>query len=132
MPKSKHGKLIYVIQKHNASHLHYDLRLEMDDVLKSWAVPKEPPIDESTKRLAVAVPDHELGYEKFEGVIPEGAYGAGNVEIWDKGTYTPKEITTDKIIFDINGKRLKGMYCLVKLKPKLAKDKNWLLFKKKI
>ncbi len=129
--QGKSKGLIYVIHKHNASHLHYDLRLEMEDVLKSWAVPKEPPLDEKTKRLAVAVTDHQLGYEKFEGVIPEGEYGAGTVEIWDEGTYSPKEIKSNKVIFDINGKKLKGIYCLVKLKPKLAADKNWLFFKKK-
>jgi len=103
----------------------------MQGVLKSWAVPKEPPLDEGAKRLAVAVPDHELGYEKFEGIIPEGEYGAGTVKIWDRGTYIPKEITPNKLTFDINGKRLKGTYCLVKLKPKLHQDKNWLLFKKR-
>lgn len=130
--QGKSKGLIYVIHKHNASHLHYDLRLQMKGVLKSWAVPKEPPLDENTKRLAVAVADHMLGYEKFEGIIPKGEYGAGTVEIWDKGSYTPKEIKPDKIIFDINGKKLKGTYCLVKLKPKLNSDKNWLFFKKKI
>ncbi|MFH0838590.1 MAG: DNA polymerase ligase N-terminal domain-containing protein [Candidatus Omnitrophota bacterium] len=127
MPKA----LIYVIHKHDASRLHYDLRFELGGVLKSWAVPKEPPVDEHTKRLAVAVEDHRLGYEKFEGVIPEGEYGAGTVRIWDRGTYTPKETTPHKFIVDIQGKKLKGTYCLIKLKPKLPTDKNWLFFKKK-
>jgi len=126
-------KPIYCIQKHSATHLHYDLRLEMNGVLRSWAVPKEPSGDESVKRLAVAVADHEIGYEKFEGTIPEGQYGAGKVEIWDEGYYEALENTNNKIIFNIYGKRLKGIYCLIKLKPdiKNKKDKNWLFFKKK-
>ena len=128
MPK-KHA---YVIQKHNASHLHYDLRLEMDGVLKSWAIPKEPPRDKGTKRLAVRVGDHELGYEKFEGIIPEGHYGAGTVKIWDEGYYKPVEINKGSAVLDIHGKKLKGLYVLVKLKPKPSdkKSKNWLFFKK--
>ncbi len=125
------NELIYVIQKHNALHLHYDLRLEMDGVLRSWAVPKEPPTTEGIKRLAVSVPDHELGYEGFEGSIPEGQYGAGSVEIWDKGIYLLDEATPSKILCKIKGKKLKGNYCLLKLKPKLTEDKNWLFFKMK-
>jgi len=117
---------IYVIQKHDASHLHYDLRLEMDGVLKSWAIPKNPPTEKNMKRLAVAVEDHPIGYENFQGIIPEGQYGAGKVEIWDKGTYSIEERTTDKLIVNINGERLKGRYCLVKFK---GQEKNWLFFK---
>jgi DNA ligase D-like protein (predicted 3'-phosphoesterase) len=123
-------KLIYVIQKHNASHLHYDLRLEMDGVLKSWAVPKEPSANPAVKRLAVAVEDHPLGYEKFSGIIPEGEYGAGTVEIWDQGTYQLLEKSDKAYSLEISGKKLQGMYYLVKLKP--GEDiKNWLFFKKK-
>jgi len=123
----KEGKNnIYVIQKHDASHLHYDLRLEMDGVLKSWAIPKEPPTEKNVKRLAVATEDHPVDYADFEGTIPEGQYGAGKVEIWDKGTYSIEERATNKIIVNINGKKLKGRYCLVKLK---GQEKNWLFFK---
>jgi DNA ligase D-like protein (predicted 3'-phosphoesterase) len=117
---------IYVIQKHNASHLHYDLRLEMDGVLKSWAIPKEPPKTKGEKRLAVATEDHPIDYANFEGTIPEELYGAGTVEIWDKGTYSIEEKTADKIIVEINGNKLKGRYCLVKFR---GQEKNWLFFK---
>lgn len=123
-------ELIYVIQKHLASHLHYDLRLEMAGVLKSWAVPKEPPTDPQIKRLAVAVEDHPLGYENFQGIIPEGQYGAGIVEIWDKGTYRLVEKSKNSYVVDIDGQKLKGIFYLVKLKPGIDK-KNWLFFKGK-
>jgi len=122
---------IFVIQKHKATHLHYDFRIEKEGVLKSWAIPKEPPQEEGVRRLAVQVKDHELGYENFEGTIPEGVYGAGVVEIWDKGYYLPVKFQVDEIIFDLKGRKLEGIYCLIKLKPKLSKDKNWLFFKKK-
>lgn len=122
-------KRIYVIQEHHASHLHWDLRLEMNGVLKSWAVPKEPPLETGIKRLAVPVEDHPLGYESFQGKITEGQYGAGDVIIWDKGTYEPTSIKDDKIVFNINGEKLKGEYCLVKTKFQ-GKD-NWLFFKTK-
>lgn len=118
---------IYVIQKHSATHLHYDLRLEMDGVLKSWAVPKTPPTENGVKRLAVQVEDHPIEYAYFEGTIPEGEYGAGTVEIWDKGEYILKDRAEDKLIFEIMGTRLKGVYCLVRFKAR----KNWLFFKKK-
>ena len=130
MPK-KSKNPIFVIHKHRATHLHYDLRLEKDGVLKSWAIPKEPPREEGIKRLAVQVEDHSLGYENFEGEIPEGLYGAGQVEIWDKGYYSPIRYQPNELIFELKGKKLKGTYCLIKLKPKLPKDKNWLFFKKK-
>jgi len=123
--KSSDGK-IYVIQKHDASHLHYDLRLEMDGVLKSWAVPKEPPTVKGVKRLAVQVEDHPVEYANFEGEIPEGEYGAGTVEIWDKGFYVLRERTEDKLVFEIQGEKLRGLYCLIRFKDK----KNWLFFKK--
>ena len=102
-------KKIFVIQKHAARRLHYDLRLEMDGVLKSWAVPKEPPKTAGVKRLAVQVEDHPIEYADFEGIIPEGYYGAGKVEIWDKGSYILKERTEDKIIFELNGEKLRGL-----------------------
>ncbi len=127
--KLQKEKLAYVIQKHMASHLHYDLRLEEGGVLKSWAIPKEPPQNAGLKRLAVETEDHPLGYETFEGVIPEGEYGAGTVEIWDKGTYIPLEIKPGRKVIKINGEKLKGTFALIKLKPKEKKDKNWLFFK---
>ena len=117
----------FVIQKHHARHLHYDFRLEMDGVLKSWAVPKEPPTESGVKRLAVQVEDHELSYIDFEGTIPEGMYGAGKVEIWDKGTYTLKHRSKDKIQFRLHGEKLSGDYVLLRFRG----DKNWLFFKKK-
>lgn len=117
----------YVIQRHQATHLHWDLRLEMDGVLKSWAVPKEPPLVNGVKRLAVQVEDHPLDYATFAGTIPEGEYGAGAVEIWDKGTYVLMDKKPNKIIFEIKGERLKGTYCLLRFKE----DKNWLFFKTK-
>jgi DNA ligase D-like protein (predicted 3'-phosphoesterase) len=124
-------KPIFVIHKHKATNLHYDFRMEKDGVLKSWAVPKEPPREMGVRRLAIQVEDHELGYESFEGVIPEGMYGAGTVEIWDKGHYVPMKLEPAELIFDLKGKKLNGVYCLIKMKPSLTKDKNWLFFKKK-
>ena len=118
---------VYVIQKHAATRLHYDLRLEMDGVLKSWAVPKEPPTESGLKRLAVQVEDHPLSYANFEGTIPENEYGAGKVEIWDKGTFNLLEGKEDMLLVNIHGEKLKGTYVLIRLKDK----KNWLLFKKK-
>ncbi len=118
---------IYVIQKHAATRLHYDLRLEMDGVLKSWTVPKEPPTTSGVRRLAVRVEDHPIEYAEFEGTIPEGEYGAGTVEIWDKGTYQLLERKENKLIIKINGEKIKGVYVLLKFKN----DKNWLFFKKK-
>lgn len=118
---------IYVIHEHHATHLHWDLRLEMGGVLKSWAVPKGPSTDPSIRRLAIQVEDHPLEYGAFQGIIPKGNYGAGKVIIWDKGTFKIIEKTDKKIIFKINGKKLKGIYCLVKFRP----PKNWLFFKKK-
>ena len=117
----------YVIQKHDATRLHYDLRLEMDGVLKSWAVPKTPPTEKGVKRLAVQVEDHPVEYANFEGTIPKGQYGAGTVEIWDEGQYVLKERDEDKLVFEIRGNKLRGDYCLVRFKGR----KNWLFFKKK-
>ena len=117
----------YVIQKHAATHLHYDLRLEMDGVLKSWAIPKEPPRTAEVRRLAVQVDDHPISYANFQGQIPEGKYGAGAVKIWDKGTYKLVEKTEKKIIVQISGDKLTGTYVLIKFRG----EKNWLFFKKK-
>ena len=125
------GERAYAVQKHQASHLHYDLRLEEKGVLKSWAIPKEPPHEPGIRRLAVQTEDHPLDYAYFEGVIPEGEYGAGTVKVWDRGTYVPVEALPGKRVFDIRGKRLKGLFCLVRLKPQEPDDKNWLFFKLK-
>jgi DNA ligase D-like protein (predicted 3'-phosphoesterase) len=125
-PSEEKGSM-YIIQKHDASHLHYDLRLEMDGVLKSWAVPKEPPAKLGIKRLAVQVEDHPSSYAAFEGTIPEGQYGAGKVEIWDHGSYKLLDRKEDKLIVEINGEKLKGQYVLIRFKDK----KNWLFFKMK-
>jgi bifunctional non-homologous end joining protein LigD len=120
-------KLIFVVHRHEASHLHWDLRLEMDDVLKSWAIPKEPPTRPKIKRLAIQVEDHELSYADFEGEIAEG-YGAGKVEIWDRGTYEMINRKDWKMVFKLNGRKLKGEYVLLKFRK--AGEKDWLLFKK--
>jgi DNA ligase D-like protein (predicted 3'-phosphoesterase) len=116
----------FVIQKHKATHLHYDFRLEMDGVLKSWAVPKGPPTEAGVRRLAVQVEDHALSWMDFEGTIPKGEYGAGTVEIWDKGTYTLKNRTDKTIEFTLHGARLSGDYALIHFK-----ENNWLLIRKK-
>ncbi len=123
--------LKYVIQKHQASHLHYDLRLEEDGVLRSWAVPKVPVNSTGVRRLAMQVEDHPLGYGDFEGTIPEGEYGAGSVEIWDRGTYRPVESGPEKMVVDISGRRLSGHFALVRIKPKEGTGKPWLFFKLK-
>ncbi len=119
---------IFVIQKHHARTLHWDFRLEMDGVLKSWAVPKEPPTQVGLKRLAVQVEDHELDYAGFEGDIPEGEYGAGTVEIWDKGTYELLSRKEKKLVFILHGEKLKGKYTLLQFGKG---EKNWLLFRAK-
>jgi DNA ligase D-like protein (predicted 3'-phosphoesterase) len=118
----------FVVQRHDASRLHWDFRLEMDGVLKSWAVPKEPPTRPGLRRLAVAVEDHDLDYIGFEGTIPEGEYGAGTVEIWDNGTYDLESRKPEKIVFELHGERMKGRYTLVHF---TEKAENWLLFKTK-
>lgn len=120
----KTGKSRFVVQRHDASHLHYDFRLEIDGVLKSWAVPKGPPEVGGVKRLAVAVEDHPVDYIDFEGKIPEGEYGAGTVKIWDKGKFVLKERTEKAMKFELLGKKLKGDYALINFK-----EKNWLLYK---
>ena len=118
--------LSFVVQKHQATRLHYDFRLALDGILKSWAVPKGPPTEPNVRRLAVAVEDHPVDYISFEGKIPEGEYGAGTVEIWDKGTFELKERTDKTISFVLHGSKLKGDYRLVNFK-----ENNWLLFKPK-
>ena len=120
------AKKKYIIQHHLSKRPHYDLRLELDGVAKSWAIPKDLPTKEGVRRLAVAVKDHEISYMSWSGTIPEGQYGAGKVEIWDKGTWEPESIHEKKIVAIINGKKLKGRYTLVNFK-----DKNWLFFKAK-
>lgn len=123
-----------MIQKHDASHLHYDLRLELDGVLKSWAVPKGPSLNPNLKRLAVEVEDHPIDYATFEGNIPKGQYGADPVIVWDKGTWQPEGNTKEnlkkgKLVFIINGEKLKGKWALVRIKTDDSKN-NWLLIKK--
>ena len=123
----KAGKaLIYVVHKHAATHLHFDLRLEWKGALMSWAVPKQPS-NSGIKRLAVRVEDHPVDYARFEGDIPAGEYGAGKVEIWDSGTWLPESVKKDKIVFEIKGKKLNGHFALIKL---ANSDKNWLFFRR--
>lgn len=146
-PKAEIGKskkeLVFVVQKHAASHLHYDFRLEMGGLLKSWAIPKGPSMSPSNKRLAIMVEDHPYSYKDFEGTIPEGNYGAGNVIVWDNGTYTladykntddfedvlKSDLQNGHLSFILNGKKLKGEFALVKLKTK--QENTWLLIKSK-
>src|SRR5207248_5187488 len=130
------GQLSYVIQKHAATRLHYDFRLELDGVLKSWAVPKGPSFDPSEKRLAVEVEDHPLEYAKFEGVIPEGEYGGGEVIVWDRGTWTPdgnphEGLRKGKLEFELDGEKLRGRWVLVRIAGRQRSAKpNWLLIKR--
>ena len=118
----------FVIQEHHAKKLHYDFRLEIDGVLKSWAVPKMPSKKANLKRLAIEVEDHDLDYINFEGEIEEGSYGAGKVKIWDSGTYDIEAKRPDKIVFNLHGKKLEGRYTLLKMK---WGENQWLLFKTK-
>jgi bifunctional non-homologous end joining protein LigD len=136
-------RLAYVIQKHAASRLHYDLRLELDGVMKSWAVPKGPSLDPGVKRLAIQVEDHPIEYNAFEGTIPEGAYGGGTVMIWDYGTYTAAEEGADpeaalregyrrgdlKVV--LRGERLRGSWVLVRTRGlgSRSRQEHWLLIK---
>ena len=130
VPRGRAEGLLYIIQKHAASRLHYDLRLEENGVLASWAIPKTPPGAKGEKRLAVRTEDHPLDYGDFEGVIPEPEYGAGTVEIWDRGTYAAVETTASKWVVDIRGRKLNGRYALVRIKPRPGeKDVNWLFFR---
>ena len=129
---SASGRL-YVMQKHHARNLHYDLRLELDGVLKSWAVPKDPSYDQSNKRAAFHVEDHPVEYAEFEGVIPKGNYGAGPVIVWDRGTWVPLEdphagLENGKLLFELKGHKLRGRWTLVKTK---RGDNDWLLIKER-
>ncbi len=132
-PKEKRTRTgrMFVIQKHRATQLHYDFRLEVDGVLKSWAVPKGPSLDPTVRRLAMQVEDHPVDYAKFEGVIPEGEYGGGTVMVWDYGTYKPENaddvsaaLRKGELKFSLNGKKLKGSWVLVR-----TRDRQWLLIK---
>ncbi len=137
LKEKKNHSLSFVVQKHDARRLHYDFRLELDGVLKSWAVPKGPSLNPKDKRLAIEVEDHPLEYGKFEGIIPQGHYGAGKVEIWDKGTYGPahgsdlrKGLAKGELKIILSGKKLKGAFVLVRIK-KDPKKNQWLLIKEK-
>ena len=142
--KKGNKQLSFVVQRHKASHLHYDFRLEMEGVLKSWAVPKGPSLNPADKRLAMMVEDHPYDYKDFKGIIPEGNYGAGIVEIWDNGTYTAltddKDADNEKLLkaglkagnlkIVLKGKKLKGEFVLVKIKNNTGdKENTWLLIK---
>ena len=118
----------FVVHEHDARRLHYDFRLEMEGVLRSWAIPKGPSMDPSEKRLAILVDDHPLEYFDFEGIIPEGMYGAGPVVVWDSGTFDFIERGENAIKFFLNGNRLIGAYTLVRLSSKW-KENQWLLIK---
>jgi bifunctional non-homologous end joining protein LigD len=141
--RKKSPRLAYVIQKHAASRLHYDLRLELDGVMKSWAVPKGPSLDPAVKRLAIHVEDHPIEYNQFEGAIPAGEYGGGTVMIWDFGTYTSAGDVDDPeaalragyrkgdFKFVLRGRRLKGSWVLVRTKGRgdRSRQQQWLLIK---
>ncbi|HEX7667740.1 MAG TPA: DNA polymerase ligase N-terminal domain-containing protein, partial [Polyangiaceae bacterium] len=133
--KAKKGKELfrYVIQKHDASHLHYDFRLELGGVLLSWAVPKGPSLDPSVKRLAMPTEDHPIAYRTFEGSIPEGEYGGGTVMVWDRGHWKPEGdphamMKKGHLTFELEGEKLQGRWHLVKTRPRGKRD-AWLLFK---
>src|SRR5438128_4472799 len=124
---------LFVVHQHAATRLHFDLRLELDGVLKSWAVPKGPSRDPADKRLAVHVEDHPIEYGDFEGIIPEGNYGAGAVIVWDRGVWVPLEdpvagLAKGKLLFELRGYKLRGVWTLVKIKKSV---KDWLLIKER-
>jgi len=135
-PRPRTKKLVYVIQKHRATALHYDFRLEWNGVMLSWAVPKGPSLDPKDKRLAMAVEDHPIEYNKFEGVIPEGEYGGGTVMIWDRGEWAPESPDVDAALkkgelkFRLDGEKLHGGWVLVRLNRRGNEGKvPWLLIK---
>ena len=140
-PRAAGPKLAFVIQKHAASRLHYDLRLELDGVMKSWAVPKGPSLDPAVKRLAMEVEDHPVEYNKFEGTIPQGEYGGGTVMLWDRGTYRYGGDAPDALEglrrgyakgdfkFVLQGKRLRGSWVLVRTRRGSPTRAQWLLIK---
>jgi bifunctional non-homologous end joining protein LigD len=134
--QSSKSKLLYVIQKHRASQLHYDFRLEWNGVLLSWAIPKGPSLDPPVKRLAMQVEDHPVEYGGFEGVIPEGEYGGGTVMLWDNGTWSPESEDIDAALkrgdlkFSLHGKKLHGSWALVRTRGYGSRaDRSWLLIK---
>lgn len=116
----------FVVQEHHASHLHWDFRLEMDGVLKSWAIPKGPPKESGIRRLAVMTEDHPIGYIDFQGTIPEGLYGAGTVSIWDSGTFDLLEREPKKLTFVLHGSRLHGGFALIN-----TRGDQWIILKTK-
>jgi bifunctional non-homologous end joining protein LigD len=131
----RHRQRSFVIQKHAASRLHYDFRLELDGTLVSWAVPKGPSLDPHVRRMAVHVEDHPLSYGSFEGVIPKGQYGAGTVEVWDRGTWTPLEDAREgmrrgRLKFSLDGEKLQGNWMLVRINNRRdERQEPWLLIK---
>jgi len=133
--RSKSKKLSYVIQKHRATALHYDFRLEWKGVLLSWAVPKGPSLDPTVKRMAMPTEDHPIEYAKFEGIIPEGQYGGGTVMIWDEGTWTPQVPDVDAALkkgdlkFTLDGRKLHGSWVLVRIRAREGGRPPWLLIK---
>src|SRR6476659_6414613 len=135
-PAAQAEALSFVIQKHWASRLHYDFRLELDGVLLSWAVPKGPCFDPKEKRMAVHVEDHPVDYATFEGTIPRGQYGAGTVIVWDRGTWEPvgdprEGLKDGKLLFTLHGHKLNGLWELVRIAKPGDKQEMWILFKKR-
>ena len=135
--KKSQGPLAYVIQKHAATRLHYDLRLEHGGVMWSWAVPKGPSYDPTDKRVAIKTEDHPISYNRFEGTIPKGQYGAGTVLVWDRGSWEPagdpaQGLAEGKLLFTLHGQKLHGQWELVRIKPKDNERQDpWILFKKR-
>ena len=137
-PKGKGKPRIFVVQEHQASHLHFDFRLEWRGVLLSWAIPKGPSVDPSVKRLAVPTEDHPLEYANFEGIIPPGEYGAGTVMVWDRGTWIPDDPDVDadlkegELKFTLEGKKLKGSWVIIRARGGLLRSSEkpyWMLIK---
>jgi len=141
--RSRGGALRFVIQKHAASSLHFDFRLELDGVMKSWAVPKGPSLDPAVKRLAIQVEDHPIDYNTFEGTIPESEYGGGTVMLWDRGSYTAADESADakaelrrgyesgEMSFVLNGERLHGAWALIRTRRGARGKSQWLLVKRR-